>query len=313
MPAKKPSHRNDPWTGLIIKPLHGAVFHVHRTHVCPKVPYIKAACDRASATHSNNTTTISFMAGARAIGAMLDYVYEGDYIDEPSNPNEDPHFQDEPMMLNFLVYELADDYNIPKLRKLALKKFKTRVRAGWVTEAFVTVARWSFGSKIRYHDLENNANIDDELRGFVVNLTITNCKILLEKNQVCRSFYAMYHSTPALHREVSAEQSRKSAAGKRKRDEVEPQVQMGVGNRYYCGWCRRTQSMADILANAQIIDLTDDSDCYVVPNVLPRESDISRCPHSNCKIGFSLKTWISRPASDLGSKLGSKRPRIDSA
>ncbi|KAK5710258.1 hypothetical protein LTR17_019028 [Elasticomyces elasticus] len=308
MPAKKQSHRNDPWTDLIIKPLHGTVFHVHRTHVCPKVPYIKAACDRASATSSNGTT-VTFMAGARAVSAMIDYIYEGTYSDEPASTNTTSHYHNEPMMCNLLVYELADDYDIPELRKLALTKFKKRVRGGWVTEAFVTVARWSFVSRMRYHDLENNASIDDELRGFVVNLTITNCKILLN-NQVCRSFYEMYHSTPALHREVLTERARRLAAAKVKGDGVELRVETGGEERYYCGWCRRTQSSADILANAQVIDLTDDSgdgDCYVVSTVLAKESDVSRCPHSDCKTGFSRKLWLSRPASDLGRKLGSKR------
>lgn len=67
---------------------------------------------------------------------MINYMYQLDYTYEPKAEHETSH-----MMIDVLMYAIADKYDMPGLKRLALLKFTALVNASWRTAAFPTAIK----------------------------------------------------------------------------------------------------------------------------------------------------------------------------
>ncbi|KAK3640301.1 hypothetical protein LTR56_011897 [Elasticomyces elasticus] len=272
--ALKRALDNDKYSDLVIECRDpNTAWLVRRCEVCPHVPFMDAICD---VLPTDGESTFHMEGDPTAINAMIYYCYLCDYSDEPSNANPDSTTDLDPLMLNFLVFELADDYQIPKLSKLAINKFRVRAKDEWGTAAFVDVTRAAFTAKTRFCDRStDNTNVDDAFRNMMVEITLKHRMVLLKNQEPGTRFYEVCHSTPALNGAVGAETG--DSGRKRKRSDWDEGVRL-----YPCRWCTRTQSGAQI--RASIYD------------------QIHFCPTCNNK--YPKEVWFRKRASDLDSDTG---------
>ncbi|KAK5727349.1 hypothetical protein LTR15_003243 [Elasticomyces elasticus] len=205
--------------------------------------------------------TITLEDNPKAVKAMLNYLYHFDYPEGPFGVN------DNPVMLNLLIHELAVKFAIPKLANLAAKKFRSRAKVWWKTTAFAEASLRIFSADPD----KSNAT----LRATVVEVATSHGEVLLIDKEKGGRFYEVVHSTPELNKAIMVKQ----VGEKRKRSvEVESDSESEGSRRYYCRWCKHT------VTEEAIID--DGHDYY-------------HC--TKCRVGYPSAEWFGRPASELGS------------
>ncbi|QYT01610.1 BTB domain-containing protein [Trichoderma simmonsii] len=71
---------------------------------------------------------------------MFEYIYRGEYTLDPAMPL-DSIADDEDLLKDIRVYQLADYFQIESLKNYAFQNFKTRIQALWVSENLIDCIR----------------------------------------------------------------------------------------------------------------------------------------------------------------------------
>ncbi|KAK3640302.1 hypothetical protein LTR56_011898 [Elasticomyces elasticus] len=188
----KQSFNTAKYTDLTIK-CYGTVWRVHKVIVCPQSSYLATLCDGVASQvcplrlqhvdiadsiagrhHHARRESKSYRGDAR-------YLYSFDYSDALFGVN------DNPVMLNLLIHELAVKFAIPKLANLAAKKFRSRAKVWWKTAAFAEAALRIFSADPD----KSNAT----LRVTVVEVATSHGEVLLIDKEKGGRFYEVVHST----------------------------------------------------------------------------------------------------------------------
>ncbi|KAA8564609.1 hypothetical protein EYC84_011521 [Monilinia fructicola] len=121
------------YSDFIIK-CHAKTFHVHRVVVCTQSKPIQAAANgnfRESITGILNLEDDDPSTVAR----MINFLYTQDYDD--TTTSEESHIENHgPLLVNTMLYVIADKYDIPPLKMLATKKFETALLTDWNSPSF---------------------------------------------------------------------------------------------------------------------------------------------------------------------------------
>ncbi|KAK5710259.1 hypothetical protein LTR17_019029 [Elasticomyces elasticus] len=244
----KQSFNTAKYTDLTIK-CYGTVWRVHKVIVCPQSSYL--------ATDG----TITLEENPKAIAAMLRYFYFFDYSDALFGVN------DNPVMLNLLIHDLAVKFAITKLANLAAKKFRSRAKVWWKTAAFAEAALRIFSA--------DPVNSSATLRATIVEVATSYGEVLLIDEEKGGRFYEVVHSTPELNKAIMVKQ----VGEKRKRSvEVESDSESEGSKRYYCRWCKHKETEEAIMDDGR---------------------DYYHC--TKCRVGYPSAEWFGRPVSELGS------------
>ncbi|KAB8292166.1 hypothetical protein EYC80_007909 [Monilinia laxa] len=121
------------YSDFIIK-CHSKTFHVHRVVVCTQSKPIKAA---ANGNFRESITGILDLEDddPNTVARMINFLYTQDYDDTTTSEESqiEPHG---PLLVNTMLYILADKYDIPPLKTLATKKFERALRTDWNSPSF---------------------------------------------------------------------------------------------------------------------------------------------------------------------------------
>ncbi|KAF8853785.1 hypothetical protein BDZ45DRAFT_65034 [Acephala macrosclerotiorum] len=175
----------------------GEIIKVHCAIVCTRCPFLSKAVDGKFREAALREIDLS-VDELPVIRAMVKYLYTDEYDDAAiahvasaasppvlcdwcdnngfSAVHSLPVHNDEafPLMFNVKMYIAGDKYDIPGLRVLATKKFKTCVAQHWNNSTFSEAAQ---------HLWENTIDSDRQLRNVVIKTAHKNIDQLLDRGE----------------------------------------------------------------------------------------------------------------------------------
>ncbi|KAK4900859.1 hypothetical protein LTR27_002042 [Elasticomyces elasticus] len=280
-------------TDLTIKS-YGEVWRVHTILVCPQSPFLAALC-KGAASH-DGAVTLDINENPNAIRAMLHYLYWEDYSDKLVG------LDCKTIMLNLLVHELADKFTISGLAKLAAGKFRSRAKAWWASPAFAEAALRIFSAQ--------TGGSNNELRAIVVGVVMAHEDDLLGNQGFGERLCAVVRATPALYKAIKvgqaikAEQARRSAARKRRFEEMESETAIAIltAEEKVASEVASKAAVADLLAKdreeqAGKYYSCANPDCRSMESegdILATTGFYHYC--SSCHVGDEPDVWLGRPA-----------------
>jgi len=124
------------------------------------------------------------------IRRMVNYMYQLDYTYEPKAEHETSH-----MMIDVQMYAIADKYDIPGLKRLAILKFRGLTNASWKTPAFPEAIKAIY---------ETTPDSDRGLRDVVLKKSVEHSKTLFKAET---GFKEMLQEAPSFASDLAKELS----------------------------------------------------------------------------------------------------------
>ncbi|KAK3640308.1 hypothetical protein LTR56_011904 [Elasticomyces elasticus] len=194
------------YSDLVVK--CGAMqWRVHKAVLCPQCPFFEKACDGTFKEAEEGVITLKDDEPF-AVQCMLHFLYFATYSDDYHWIDTEPDYGDEsisedvaelgegesvaeqlpPILLNVHVHVLADKYDIPRLGRMAAKKFEERASNNPFSDDFAKAAVMVYTAAV---------DRDRELRTIVVSVAnyITHN---LGKTAIGEAFRKVASTIPAL-------------------------------------------------------------------------------------------------------------------
>ncbi|KAK4900852.1 hypothetical protein LTR27_002035 [Elasticomyces elasticus] len=194
------------YSDLVVK--CGAMqWRVHKAVLCPQCPFFEKACDGSFKEAEEGVIALK-EDEPLAVQCMLHFLYFTTYSDDYHWIDTEPDYDDEsvsedvaelsegesvieqlpPMLLNVQVHVLADKYDIPRLGRIAAKKFEERASNNPFSDEFAKAAVMVYTAAV---------DRDRELRNIVVSVA-NYMAHNLGKTTIGEAFRKVASTIPAL-------------------------------------------------------------------------------------------------------------------